>query len=293
VSAIFRVGGVDLDKTWAYLEAHPEDFEAPEGYVGDNYSVSRFRSKPGVGAAGFRGLIRKARAAGDYHIPREDMGFNPLPGRREVTINITRVHNIDGTDPDDLTRAEVESQLQMLEGTRFLRKYVPGFEECYVVSSPFQVGVRETRRIRGRYILNKEDVQVGRDFEDQVARGAYPLDIHEVGKDANATAGKVEGGGTDLSKLDRSYGIPARCLIAMGVSNLIVAGRALSATHEGAGSARGQPVCMATGHAAGTIAALAAKRGCTPDQLAIADLQATLRAQNAVIERPERSEWRS
>jgi hypothetical protein len=292
VSAIFRVGGVDLDRTWAYLEQHPEDFETPEGYVGDEYSVAGFRSKPGVGAAGFRALIRKARAAGDYHIPREDMGFNPLPGRREVTINITRVHGVDGTDPDDLTRAEMESQLQMLEGTRFLRQYVPGFEDCYVVSSPFQVGIRETRRIRGRYVLTRDDVRTGRDFDDQVARGAYPLDIHDVGKEGGAP-GTVAGGGTDLSRIERSYGIPARCLIASGVDNLAVGGRALSATHEAAGSARGQPVCMATGHAVGTIAALAVRRGCAPDRLPLQEIQATLLAQDAVLARPPRSEWQA
>jgi hypothetical protein len=289
VSAIFRVGGVDLDKTWSYLESHPEDFETPEGYVGDEYSVAAFRSMPGVGVAGFRSLIRQARAAGDYTIPRDDMGFNPLVGRREVTINITRVHDIDGTDPDDLTRAEIESQLQILEGTRFLRKYVSGFEGCYVVSSPFQVGVRETRRILGSYVLTKEDVRAGRDFPDQVARGAYPLDIHEVGKPKPPLAGILAsapgGGGTDLSKIDRSYGIPARCLIAQGVNNLVVAGRALSATHEAAGSARGQPVCMATGHAAGVIAALAVRGETVPALLEIDALQAELRRQHAVLER--------
>lgn len=285
VSAIFRVGGVDLDKTWAYLEAHPEDFETPAGYVGDEYSVAKFRSKPGVGVAGFRSLIRKARAAGDFTIPRDDMGFNPLVGRREVTINITRVHGIDGTNPDDLTRAEIESQLQIIEGARFLRKYVPGFDGCYVVSSPFQVGVRETRRILGRYVLTKEDVKAGRDFPDQVARGAYPLDIHDVGQAAAQPAGHVSGGGTELSMIDRSYGIPARCLIAQGVDNLLVAGRALSATHEAAGSARGQPVCMATGHAAGTIAALAAHGSTSPSSLDVATVQAELRRQNAVLER--------
>lgn len=285
VSAIFRVGGVDLDRTWAYLEEHPEDFEAPEGYNGDDYSVEKFRNTPGVGVAGFRSLIRKARAAGDYHIPRDDMGFNPLPGRREVTVNITRIHGIDGTDPDDLTRAEIDSQLQILEGLRFLRKYVPGFEGCYVVSSPFQVGIRETRHILGGYILTKDDVVNGRDFEDQVARGAYPLDIHDVDKKASQRAGRVEGGGTDLSKIDRSYGIPAACLIPKGVDNLLVAGRAISATHEAAASARGQPVCMATGHAAGTMAALSAMKNRAPAALDIREVQSVLTEQKAVIER--------
>lgn len=284
VSAIYRVGGVDLERTWAYLEEHPEDFETPEGYVGDEYTVEKFRSKPGVGAAGFKSLIRKARAAGDHTIPRDDFGFNPMPGRREVTVNITRVHGIDGTDPDDLTRAEIETQLQIIEGTRFLRKYVPGFENCYVVSSPFQVGVRETRRILGDYVLNDQDVRSGRDFDDQVARGAYPLDIHDVGGARNGTG--VDGGGTDLSRIERSYGIPARCLISRDVRNLTVAGRALSATHAAAGSARGQPVCMATGHAAGTIAALSARHGLPPGKLPIADIQSELRRQNAIIDYP-------
>jgi FAD dependent oxidoreductase len=285
VSSIFRVGGVDLDKTWDYLEAHPEDFETPPGYEGDEYSVAKFKSLPGVGVAGFRSLIRKARAAGDYDIPRDDMGFNPMPGRREVTINITRVHGIDGTNPDDLTRAEVETQLQMLQAVQFLRKYLPGFQSCYVVSSPFQVGVRETRHIQGAYVLTAEDVTSGRNFADQVARGAYPLDIHDVGKEAPPHDSAVEGGGTDLSKIMRSYGIPARCLVPNDVDNLVVAGRSLSATHAAAGSARGQPVCMATGHAAGVIAALSARHQRAPAALDVSEVQSVLREQNAVVER--------
>ena len=84
----------------------------------------------------------------------------------------------------------------------------------------------------------------------------------------------------------RSYGIPARCLIAAGAGNLVVAGRCLSATHEAASSARGQPVCMATGHAAGTIAALAALRGVAAREVPIRDIQSTLAAQGAVLDRP-------
>lgn len=281
VSAIFRVGGVELDRTWAYLAEHPEDFEAPEGYVGDEYSVEKFRSMPGVGAAGFRSLIRKAAAAGDHTIRREDFGFNPMPGRPEVTINLTRVHDIDGTDPDDLTRAEIETQLQIVEGVRFLRKYVPGFEKCYVVSAPFQVGVRETRHVVGDYVLTRDDVFSGRDFADQVARGAYPFDIHEV----VATRQSNAGGGTDLSKINKSYGIPARSLTVKGIANLALAGRAISASHEASASTRGQPVCMATGHAAGTMAALAAAEGGALREVDVSKLQSVLRDQGAVLER--------
>src|SRR5690606_25446100 len=102
-----------------------EDHENPEKSFDKEWDVETLRNTPGVGIEGFQSLIKKAIEAGDYNIPREKMGFNPLPDRNEVTINITRVQHIDGTDPDDLSRGEVESQLQMLESTRFLRKYVP------------------------------------------------------------------------------------------------------------------------------------------------------------------------
>jgi len=285
VSAIFRVGGVVLDRTWQYLAENPEDFEIQKGDPLGDFTVDDFRNKPGVGVAGFRSLIRKARIAGDYTIPRDDMGFNPFPGRNEVTINITRVHDVDGTNPDDLTHAEIESQLQILEALRFLRKYLPGFEHCYVVSSPFQVGIRETRHVQGDYVLTAEDVMIGRDFDDQVARGAYPLDIHDVHRAAPGHKSTVDGGGTDLSKINRSYGIPLRSLLAEGIANMTVAGRSLSATHAAAASARGQPVCMATGHAAGSVAALAAARNVAVRDLDIREIQGLLAQQNAVLER--------
>ncbi|MBK7474149.1 MAG: FAD-dependent oxidoreductase [Betaproteobacteria bacterium] len=121
-----------------------------------------------------------------------------------------------------------------------------------------------------------------------MARGAYPLDIHDVSKDL-PKAGAVEGGGTDLSRINRSYGIPARCLIPLGVANLTVgAGRACLA--PGRGSARGQPVhgdraCGRDHRRAGRVARL------LPSDLPIADVQSALRSQNAVIERPAISEW--
>ncbi len=132
----------------------------------------------------------------------------------------------------------------------------------------------------------------GRDFPDQVARGAYPLDIHDVGRNA-PTHDALTGAGTHLSKIMRSYGIPARCLVAEGVDNLVVAGRCLSATHAAAGSARGQPVCMATGHAAGVIAALAVQLKVRPAELDAARVQDMLRRQCAVVElgvHPERKQ---
>lgn len=288
-SRIFRVGGVEMERVWEYLADHPEDRSAPEGWTGHDYDIDYLRTTPGATMEGFASLVKQARAAGDFHIPRYRLGINTLPGRSEVTINITRVHDIDGTNPDDVTRAEVQAQLQMMEVVRFLRTYVPGFENAHIISTPYQLGVRESRHIRGEYLLTKEDILAGRGFADQIGRGAYPLDIHDVRPDATVLGAKVKGGGVTLWPVMQSYGIPRRCLIPDGVENVTVGGRCISATHEAAGSVRGQAVCMVTGHAAGTLAALAALHDTLPSQVPIDQLQTTLRAQAAVLERSERA----
>lgn len=284
-SRIFRVGGVNLDEVWDYLADHPDDRSAPEGWTGSDYDIEYLRRTPGVTIEGFASLIRKARAAGEFHVPRYRLGLNTMPGRSEVTVNITRVHGLNGTDPDDVTRGEVETQLQMLEVARFLRKYVPGFENSHIVAAPYQLGVRESRHISGDYTLTRDDVLEGRSFDDQVGRGAYPLDIHDVRPEATVLGKKVGGGGVTLWPIMRSFGIPLGCLLPIGLDNVAVGGRAISATHEAAGSIRGQAVCMVTGQAAGTVAALAALRGCGTRDVSVGELQDVLRGQGAVLER--------
>lgn len=286
VSNIFRVGGVVLDKVWDYLEEHPEDRTAPTGWTGTGYTMEYIRNTPGVHLMAFQNLIQQAKDAGDFTMPRNRLGIYTLPGRDDVVINLTRVHGIDGTDPWDVSRAEAETQLQTYEALHFLRKYVPGFDRCYLANLPHQLGVRESRHIVGEHTLTREDVLAGRDFEDQVGRGAYPLDIHDTGIGAKVLGTKVEGGGITLQYLSRSYGIPKRALIPNGLDNVIVAGRCISSDHEAAGSVRGQAVCMVSGHAAGTIAALGAQgSGVALRDIPHGDVQDVLRQQGAVLER--------
>jgi hypothetical protein len=284
-SRIFRVSGVNIERAWDYLAEHPEDRQAPEGWTGRDYDMDYVRNTPGVTVEGWAGLIRKAKAAGDYNVDRHRLSISTLPGRSEVTINITRVHGLDGTNPDDVTRGEVESQLQMLEVVRFLRKYVPGFEKTHIVATPYQLGVRESRHISGRYLLTRSDVVEGKSFPDQIGRGSYPLDIHDVKSGATVLGAKVKGGGVTLWPIMKSYGIPVGCIVPRDLDNITVGGRSISATHEAAGSVRGQAVCMVTGHAAGTLAGLIAIRGCTTSELPVPELQGELRKQGAVLER--------
>jgi ribulose 1,5-bisphosphate synthetase/thiazole synthase len=283
VTRIFRVCDVDVAEMLAYLAAHPGEMDAPERWDGSGYTAEDLAAQSVVMDA-FPALVGEARRAGELSVPRDRIGIEtgPVPG--VVTINATRVHGVDGTDPDALSRAEVETQRQMFEILRFLRRRVPGFRRARLLDAAYQVGVRESRHIAGDYVLTLDDVLAGRDFPDAVARGAYPVDLHDLRPGAEVLGARVGGGGVTLRRIEHAYGIPLRCLLPAGVDGLLVAGRAVSATHEAAGSVRGQAVCLATGHAAGTAAALSAAAGVMPRGLDAAAVRAALHSQGAVLD---------
>ncbi len=186
------------------------------------------------GVSGLWELIEQARAAGELDLPREDMLFFATPHEREVSVNSTRVSGVLGTDVFDLTRAEHLARHQMDQIMRFLRKRVPGFDEAYVVQSGTHIGVRETRRIVGEYQLTADDVLRSRHFDDVIARGSYPIDIHDP----------KGGRGTLLERLPTggAYDIPLRCLIPRNIDGLLVGGRCISGTHEAHSSYRVTPI---------------------------------------------------
>lgn len=226
------------------------------------------------GVHGLWDLIEKAARAGDLQLPREDILFFATPHEGELSVNSTRVTGVLGTNIWDLTVAEWQSRRQMAQIAAFLKRYVPGFENAYVVQSGGRIGVRETRRIEGDYRMTADDILGARKFPDGIARGSYPIDIHNP-------AGK----GTILKRLPPGefYEIPLRCLLPRDVDGLLVAGRCLSGTHEALSSYRVTPTAMATGQAAGVCAALAAKQGVAPRDIAAAEVQRTLRAQGATV----------
>jgi hypothetical protein len=243
------------------------EFERPlfAEYVRDNPSQWR-------GVYGLWDLIAAATKAGELQLPREDLLFFATPHSEEVSVNSTRVTNALGTSVFDLTRAEWESRQQMRQIVEFLRSRVPGFADAYTAQSGVQIGVRETRRICGLYQLTGEDVLRARKFDDAIARGSYPVDIHNP-----------LGAGTELRRLPPgdAYDIPLRCLIPVGVDRLLVGGRCISGTHEAHSSYRVMPIAMATGQGAGVCAAVAAKADCLPAAVDTTAVQRELRAQGA------------
>jgi hypothetical protein len=283
VTRIFRVSGVDVDAMFAYLREHPQEMDLPDKWAdGAAYTAEDLKVASIVMDA-FPTLVAEARAAGELSVARDRIGVETGPTPGVVTINATRVHGVDATDPDALSRAEIETQRQMFEVFQFLKRRVPGFAGARLQDAAHQVGVRETRHILGEYVLTLEDVLEGRDFPDTVARGAYPVDLHDLHAGAEVLGARVKGGGVTLRPIPRAYGIPARCLLPIGIDGVVTAGRAISASHEAAASARGQAVCMATGHAAGVIAALSARDGIVPGSVNIEDIQGTLSAQGAIL----------
>jgi FAD dependent oxidoreductase len=221
-----------------------------------------------------RRLMEDAVLAGDWALPRLTGSFSPLPQHGTVHVNMTRVYGVDGTDAESLTRADVEGRRQALRYAEFLRARVPGFEQAYLSGLGPQIGIRETRRIMGEYVLTGEDVLGARSFEDGICKAAWPIELHDA-----------EGPETRRDHLqgDAFYQIPYRCLVPLHVEQLLVAGRCLSSTREGNGSARVMAYAMAMGEAAGTAAAMSVRLGVAVRRLDTRALRRQLERQGAVL----------
>lgn len=220
-------------------------------------------------------LYDLAKERGEINNPRENVLMFRTTRMGEMHFNTTRVTGIDGTDARDLTRAEIEARRQTKELAAFFKRHVPGFENSFLLATAAQIGIRETRRIVGEYIMNEEDILDGKQFPDVIAQGSYCIDIHNPA-----------GTGTVIKELapGAHYDIPYRCLVPLEVDNLLVGGRPISTTHEAHSSTRIMPICMATGQAAGTAAAQAAAAGRTPREINISALQERLRQQGALLD---------
>lgn len=187
--------------------------------------------------------------------------------------------NINPLDPKALAYAEVQGLKGAMGHLQFLRDNFPGFEGAFIVAQS-HLGVRESRRILGEYYLTLDDVKGQSRFDDVVALNCRALDYHLKG-----TLFKIE-------FLKGNHDVPIRAMLPKGVENLIVAGRCISSDHLSHASLRGAATCMATGHAGGTIAALASRETSRIRDLDIRHIQRTLLDQDAVLSTVEgRCPW--
>ena len=218
--------------------------------------------------------MREAAASGEYRLPRIEGSWHRTPFSGVVLVHMTRIPNVDATDPEQLTRAEVDGRRQVREYARFLRDRVPGFEASVVVATSPAIGVRESRRVHGDYVLTRGDVLGAQRFDDEIALCGAPIEDHHAGGDTDWQY-VAEGG---------AYGIPYRCLLPAGMDGLLVAGRCFSATHDAHASARSMATCMAMGQAAGTAAAMAVRDGIAPRMVDAGALRERRAADGAVLE---------
>lgn len=270
MTLVFFVNNVNYAE---FLDEVNRAYGYPVGKVATDTAMDNF----------FKALVAKAKADGRFHIPIVRPGSTgPVPryGRPydlsccEVFINGTNILGLNGVNARDLTVAECTTRKQIYEMYEFLRDYIPGFENCYISHVPNCIGIRETRRLQGAYVLTDEDLHSGRKFADTIAVGFNMIDIHQV-----------SGHDFDLTHFadGHYYNVPYRSLISNELTNLIVAGRCISVTHEALGAVRVMVNTMPIGEAAGTAAAIAAKHSCSVADVPMEELQQTLRRGNAVL----------
>ncbi len=236
----------------------------------------------GISTAALHLLMDEAVRSGAYDLPRREGSDHITPVDGMVATIMTRVESVrrDGsrvvnaTDPELLSAAEMEGRRQALEYARFLIDRVPGYEHASLAALSTQIGVRENRRVYGDTRLTRDDVLGARRFDDEIGLCGAPIEDHHGGTDTRwqyLPDGEV-------------VGIPYRALIARDATNVLVAGRCFSATHDAHASVRSMAQCMAMGQAAGTAAGLAAVDGVEPRDVAASRLRDRLRADGAVLE---------
>jgi len=250
-SLMFTVGGVDWDRLCEFRKG--------------DYTLKE--------------VWKAAQDAADME-PFQDqiMGFWHTPTRPDqLGINFTHLVGVDCTCAEDWTSATIEGRRQAHHMIPVFRKYVPGMEGCYLISTAGLLGTRESRRIVGEAVLSDRDILAERPWDDSVCYGSFFIDVH------NCTGPGMDEE-TYRPTAGFKYPIPYRCMVPQQVDNLLVAGRCISVTHRALGSTRVMPQCGALGEAAGIAAAMCAADGRAPREVDIAQLQDKLRAAGAIFD---------
>lgn len=267
MSMMFRLSNVDIDTLTDYMDLHPDQFVIDE-------KLKSMKDSRRIAVAGFFDIVEEARLNKDLDLDRDRVLLFEMNRRGEVVVNMSRIIDKISIRDFDLSEAAIIGRRQVFNIWAFLKKYIPGFENTVLEETPTQVGVRETRRIVGHYVLTEDDIVSGRQFDDAVALCAWPIDIHSP-----------DGTGLDVVELENNsyYSIPYRSMIPVGSKNLIVTGKGISTTHEAFASARVSPTAMALGQASGIAASMAFKALIEPIQVDTDELRRKLIATNQIL----------
>ncbi|HLS54650.1 MAG TPA: FAD-dependent oxidoreductase [Zeimonas sp.] len=222
-------------------------------------------------------LMDEAAQRGEFAFPRRGAIVRPQKNPTEWRVNVTQLTNadglaVDGTDADALSAAETEGRRQVVEYLAFLRARVPGFERAYLLDIATQLGIRETRRLVGEYVLTRDDIVGCADFDDAIGVNGWPLEMHVAG---DVQWAWPPDGSRGYNQLPWRMLLPRRDRPGVP-GNLLVAGRCASMTHEGQSAARVSGACFVMGEAAGNAAAMSLARGVAVHALDATTLRAKL-----------------
>lgn len=267
VTVMFSVAGVDRKRFLEYVAENPTKYRD----WGLNWNTEKGGKEDELFSPYLEKPFTRARAAGVIPPGLKSIGgtWSTITDSGEATyLNMIHLTGLDGTDVWDLTRAEIEGRTQALQAITALNHFAPGFEKAKLRTYGMTVGVRDTRKIEGRYNLTEHDVRNEARFDDSI--GIFPEFIDGYGVLVLPTTG-------------RYYEIPYGVLLPHKVENLLVAGRCIAGDSISHASVRSMMCCAVTGQAAGVAAAVSLKDGVSVREVSIARLQAELLRQGVRI----------
>ncbi len=243
LTLFFRMNNIDIKSVTKYAVANKSNFFDWMEY---DFDFSKI-----ISIAGYFDQVKKAISENRLHEDIQYIFFTTLPESGEGSFNTSNILGIDASTSHSLTQAELIGRKQVYQVVKILQDEIPGFENSILLETAVQVGVRETRRAIGEYIITGDDIKFAQKFDDAVARACYGIDIHGQRDEQSRMEHLAEG---------QYYEIPMRALIVKSSENLLVAGRCISSTREGHSALRIQPTSSATGEACGALAALSVKQ---------------------------------
>ncbi|HWR10700.1 MAG TPA: FAD-dependent oxidoreductase [Rectinemataceae bacterium] len=239
MTLLFLVAGVDTEKLKEYILSNRDQFKM-------DWSIIEEEPQTLLHLWGFRKILAEGYVGKRLSLLRSEIQAMETVRPGEYIINYTR-YNGDPLSKEDVSEGMRVTLRQAYELVEYLHDTTPGFSGVYIAKTG-NLGIRESRRIMGPYVMQESDILFSRQFDDSVALGAFPIDIHQP-----------DGNSLSCTTITKSYNIPSSCLISKDFDNMFMCGRCISATHEAMASTRISATAMATGQASGVMAAMYAE----------------------------------
>ena len=283
ISQLFRLGGLDLKVLYQWAQEHPDQIQ-PLYQSGQLLEVNGEHVAARI--SGFYDFCERAQERGELSKEIHYIRFEDAWIERGVSlINSTRVYDVDGTNPSDISKTILTARKQVRQLVRFIRKYLPGCRNAFLIDVAPSLGVRETRHIIGEYFLTSEDEYHDAKFADAIMsiRRYFPkrglpdtVEAHPIQPIEGSKDDPYERAPTSIPVEPHTYQVPYRVLLPKGVKNMLLAGRCISVDHKVDSTVRNQLICMRMGQVAGTAAALAVRERRSPNTIIMDELRSLL-----------------